>query len=55
MLLLLVVILSTPVYSGNILALDRAQIAFGGVVVLALITIPYVGWHLWRRNHTRSL
>jgi len=47
--LLLFAILSTPIYSGNVLSFDRSQIAFGGVVLLALITLPYVGWRVWRR------
>jgi len=47
--LLLFAILGTPIYSGNVLSFDRSQIAFGGVVLLALITLPYVGWRMWRR------
>jgi len=47
--LLFFAILSTPIYSGNVLSFDRSQIAFGGVVLLAVITLPYLGWRMWRR------
>ncbi|MBY0309634.1 hypothetical protein K2Q16_00585 [Patescibacteria group bacterium] len=36
------VTITTPVYSSNILSLDRSQVVFGGVVLLALITVPYI-------------
>lgn len=52
--LLLFAILSTPIYSGNVLSFDRSQIAFGGVVLLAFITLPYVVWRLWRQQTQRS-
>ena len=41
---LVITILNTPVYSSNVLSVDRAQVAFSGVVFLAIITIPYIFW-----------
>lgn len=41
---LIIITLSTPVYSSHILSVDRTAIVFSGVVLLAIITIPYIFW-----------
>ena len=33
---------NTSIYSSNILSLDRSQIVFGGMILLAIITVPFV-------------
>lgn len=40
--LLFVVTISNPVYSSNIFSYDRSQIVLFGVVLLGIITVPYV-------------
>lgn len=40
------VTITTPVYSSSILALDRSQVVFGGVILLVLITVPYIVFKL---------
>jgi hypothetical protein len=42
LLILLLITLNTPVYSSNIMSVDRSQVVFGGVLLLAIITIPYI-------------
>lgn len=41
-LVLFLVTITTPVFSSNILSLDRGQIVFGGMIGLLSITVPYV-------------
>ncbi len=38
---LTVIVAMTPVFSSNILSLDRSQVVFGGMALLLCITIPY--------------
>ncbi|MEZ4195043.1 MAG: hypothetical protein R3B53_01430 [Candidatus Paceibacterota bacterium] len=40
--ILFILTISTPIYSSNILALGRSQLVLGGMILLALITIPFV-------------
>jgi hypothetical protein len=49
---LLLVTLSTPVYSSNIFAYDRSQVALFGVILLGIITIPFVWWE-YKRLQTK--
>ncbi|MCA9357561.1 hypothetical protein H6784_02560 [Candidatus Nomurabacteria bacterium] len=39
---LLIITANTPVLSSNVLAVDRSQIVFGGMVILAVITLPFI-------------
>lgn len=41
-LILFILTASTPIYSSNILAIGRSQLVLGGMIILALITIPFV-------------
>jgi hypothetical protein len=39
---LFLVTASTPVLSSNVLSLDRSQIVFGGMILLVIITVPFI-------------
>ncbi|MCA9358872.1 hypothetical protein KC926_01550 [Candidatus Kaiserbacteria bacterium] len=39
---LFLLVATTPVHSSNILSLDRSQVVLWGMVILAIITVPFV-------------
>lgn len=47
---LFILTVTTPVNSGHIMSVDRSQVVFAGMIILALITLVFVGLDFYRKR-----
>lgn len=51
--ILFILTVTTPVNSGHVMSVDRSQVVFAGMIILALITLVFVGFKFYREPSDR--